>query len=321
MLGIGITLPAAEADEPAVRHRLRAGRNTDAAFRIGIFRIVKLVAFGLGLAHSAAGEAKRTRNRFFAIFVRLRKDRRKQVGRRLGFDQKISAPRIGVKLGGRQGRLFESLLPKEIAPPSFQTRSQAIAVDFDGGAFPLANDLDRGFLVVAEIDLDQAGPAARLLRLPGKVFAVAEIDFHAAVFVGHLRPLDARGLPAAAVDFDRRAAIARRAIVARYGGIAARHQQKHDPKNQPSGSRSGHWARRRHREAKDDGNRFALASLRGRRKKGSTPPTHALDLDPAPDLLSGPARIRIMIRSRSMEKREGPLRRRDFHSRTSAILV
>jgi hypothetical protein len=123
--------------------------------------------------------------------------------------------------------------------------------------FALANDFDRRVFAVPEIDLDEAALATRSRGLNAGILAVPEIDFDTAGFPG-----------APAVYFDSRSFVARRRIVTHYARIAGQDDQDGGGKKQASASRSGHWARQGHRDAKDAGKRFPLASLRAARKKG-----------------------------------------------------
>ena len=74
--GIGIPLPATEADEPAVWHRFRARQQADAALGVRVFLIFEPVEFRLDLAHAAPRQAKRARQCFIRVFRWLRQDRR-----------------------------------------------------------------------------------------------------------------------------------------------------------------------------------------------------------------------------------------------------
>src|ERR1700682_6641454 len=81
---IGLSLPAAESDEPAIRHWLRPRQKTTAAFRIGILLVIELVTFRRHFAHTAARQSKGTRRRP-GVLRRLWQDRRKKNPRFLWF--------------------------------------------------------------------------------------------------------------------------------------------------------------------------------------------------------------------------------------------
>ena len=65
--GIGVALPAPEAEEPPVRHRLIARRNSATLLRFRIFRILEFAPTRDHFAHSAARQPERAWDGLFTV--------------------------------------------------------------------------------------------------------------------------------------------------------------------------------------------------------------------------------------------------------------
>src|SRR4051812_23826851 len=135
---IGIALPLAKPDKPAIRHRLRSRQKSAAAFRIGVFVVIKFVALRLHLPHAAAWQPEGTRRRS-RVFRRLRQDGWIEIRRFFGF-KKIAATGIGIELRRRQKRIENLFLSKEITAARLDAGLHPVAVDLDIRAFAFPDD-------------------------------------------------------------------------------------------------------------------------------------------------------------------------------------
>src|SRR5206468_10917977 len=113
---IGITFPATETDEPAVRFRQGSGEQTLALFGKRISFVSQFFPLGYDFAHAFARKLERARERFLAAFRKLRERRRKKFGRRFRF-YSLRCARVRIEFERRQRCFFELVALREQSCP------------------------------------------------------------------------------------------------------------------------------------------------------------------------------------------------------------
>ena len=142
----------------------------------------------------------------------------------LGF---LAAPAIGLNEG-----IFA--VTDDVNPAHFP----AIVIDLNEGILAITDDIHPAYFPASVIDLNEG------------ILAVTD-NFNADRFAAIAYDLDPGVLAATSVDLNARSVFAWRAIVAGYLRRAARDDQSGECDKHASSSRTGRWARRGHRGAKD----------------------------------------------------------------------
>ena len=180
---IGVTFPAAEPDEPAVRHRLDRAPGSRGPLPIpDIPHSRSLRSPRNDFAHAFARQAQRTRQRFAPVLGQLRQDRRKQIRRRLRFLRFLAAAGIGIELVRRQAAARPAAPPGRRSStrccwPSAQSTCWPNAVEKINDAATTPRRLDQqriGGRMRKRVALVQGGSSAPSLDLDGPTRVMLE---------------------------------------------------------------------------------------------------------------------------------------------------